>query len=94
MWVDVNNKPVQGALFIILQSEMMVVPVEYDDDVGRRCTHPLLLPIIETNRVYFADRDILEKIAVVVPVKNVAKTGSDDRERSIQGSKHKSIFRE
>ena len=48
MWADVNTKPVQGALFIILQSEMMVVPVEYDDDLGRRCTHPLLLQLIET----------------------------------------------
>ena len=29
---------------------------------------------------------------MVVPVKKVAKSGSDDRKRSIQGSKHNSIF--
>ena len=37
------------------------------------------------------DRDILEKITMVVPVKKVAKSGSNDMERSIQGNKHKSI---
>ena len=47
---------------------MMGVPVEYDDDVERRRTHPLLLPLIEKERVYLPDGDILEKIAVVVPV--------------------------
>ena len=48
MWEDVKTKPVQGALFIIFLSEMMGVPVDYDDDVERRCTHPLLLTIIDT----------------------------------------------
>ena len=33
MWEDLNTKQVQGALFRIFQSEMMGVPVEYDDDV-------------------------------------------------------------
>ena len=46
----------------------MGVTVEYDDDVERRRTHPLLLPIIETYRVSLPDGDILEKISVVVPV--------------------------
>ena len=91
MWEDVNTKPVQGALFRIFLSEMMGVPVEYDDDVERRRTHPLLLPIIETERVSLPDGNILEKIAVLVPVKKVAKPGPVDRKRSIQGSKHKSI---
>ena len=91
MWADVNTKPVQGALFRIFRSEMMGVPVEYDDDVERRRTHPLLLPLIETERVSFPDGNILKKIAVVVPVKKVAKPGSDNRKRSIQGSKYKSI---
>ena len=69
----------------------MGVPVEYDDDVERRRTHPLLLPIIETETVYLPDGDILEKIAVVVPVIKVAKPRPVDREISIQGSKRKSI---
>ena len=37
------------------------------------------------------DGDILEKIAVVIHVNKVAKPGSDNRKRSIQGSKHKPI---
>ena len=67
------------------------MPVEYDDDVDCRRTHPLLLPLIDTEIVSLPDGDILEKIAVVVPVKKVAKPGSNDRKRSIQGSKHNSI---
>ena len=70
---------------------MMGVPVEYNDNVEPRRTHPLLLPIIETERVSLPDGDILEKIDVVVPVKKVAKPGAHERKRSIQGSKHKSI---
>ena len=51
----------------------------------------MLLPLVETERVSFTDGDILDKIAVVVPVKKVAKPRSNDRKRSIQGSKHKFI---
>ena len=91
LWEDVNTKPVQGVLFIILQSEMMGVPVEYNYDVERRRTHLLILSLIETERVSLPDGDILDKIAVVVPVKKASKPGSYDRKRSIQGSKHKSI---
>ena len=69
----------------------MGVPVEYDDDVERRRTHPLLLPIIETYRVSLPDGDILEKISVVVPVKKVAKPGPVDKERTIRGSRRNSI---
>ena len=57
----------------------------------RRRIDPLLLPLIEIERVSFPDGDILEKIAVVIPVNKVAKPGSDVRKRSIQGSKHKLI---
>ena len=92
MWSDVNTKPVQGALFRIFRSYIMGVPVECHNDVERRRTHPLLLPIIDTERVSLPDGDILKKIAVGVPVKRVAKSGPVDRERSIQGIKRKSIL--
>ena len=49
------------------------------------------MPLIDTERVYLPDGNILGKIAVVAPVKKVAKPGSDDRKRSTQGSKGKSI---
>ena len=51
MWADVNTKPVQGLLFRKFRHEMMGVPVEYDDDVERRNTHPMLLPKIENERL-------------------------------------------
>ena len=44
MWDDMNTKPVQGKLFRTQRSEVMGVPVDYDDDVKHRNTHPLLLP--------------------------------------------------
>ena len=62
---------------------MMSVTVEYDDDVEHRRIHPLLNPLIYTERVYLPDGDIFEKISVVVPVKKLAKPGSDDRKRYI-----------
>ena len=70
MWEDVNTKPVQGAIFRIFRSEMMGVPVENDDDVERRRTHPLLILKTDTDRVLLTDDNILEKISVVVPVKS------------------------
>ena len=43
MWDDVNTKPVQGGLYRIFRHQMMGVPIEYDDDLERRRTHPLRL---------------------------------------------------
>ena len=48
---------------------MMGVPVEYDYDVDHRHTHILILTKIETEIVSLPDGDILEKLAVLVPVK-------------------------
>ena len=42
MWADVNTKPVQGELYQIFRHHRMGVPIEYDDDVERRRTHPPL----------------------------------------------------
>ena len=50
---------------------MMRVPIEYDDDVERRRTHPLLLPKVEAEGVSQADSDLLEKVQVVAPIKNM-----------------------
>ena len=43
MWTNVLNKPEQGAKFRLDRAELMNVPVDYDDDVERRWTHPKLL---------------------------------------------------
>ena len=67
------------------------MPVEYNDDMERRCTHPLQLPKIESERVSLPDSDFWEKISVVVPVKKVARTGPVDKKRTIRSNKHKSI---
>ena len=43
-WAGVNTKPTQGEMFRVMHCEVMGVPEEYDDDVERRRTHPLLMP--------------------------------------------------
>jgi hypothetical protein len=44
MWVDMNTKPKQGTPFKVDRSQLMNVPIEYDDDAERAKTDPLLLP--------------------------------------------------
>ena len=51
MWADVNIKPVQGLLFRKFHHEMMDVPVESDDEVKRRNTHPILVPKTKSERL-------------------------------------------
>ena len=46
MWSDVNTKPKQGRQFRVLRSELMNVPVDYDDEAERKITHPDLLPAV------------------------------------------------
>ena len=43
MWTNVLNKPEQSVKFRLDRAELMNVPVDYDDDVERRRTHPKLL---------------------------------------------------
>ena len=69
MWTDVNTKPVQGLLFRKFRHEMMGAPVDYDDDVERRNTHPMLLPKIENKRLTIPETELLKDIAVLAPAK-------------------------
>ena len=71
IWDAVNTKPVQGGLYRIFCHQMMGVPIEYDDDVERRRTYPLLLPEVEAEGVSQGDSDMLEKIQVVAPTKKM-----------------------
>ena len=49
MWCDVLNKPKQGPAFHKDRSFLMNVPIDYDDDVERKQTHPDLLPQTKLN---------------------------------------------
>ena len=71
MWADVNTKPVQGGLYRIFRHQMIGVPIEYDDDVERRRTRPLLLPKVKAEGVSQGGCDLIEKIQVVAPTKNM-----------------------
>ena len=50
MWADYHSKPLQGSKFCTMRSKIMNFPVEYDDGVERRLTHPLLLPKYESDK--------------------------------------------
>ena len=73
MWADVNTKPTQGKRFRVMRGEVMGIPEDYDDDVERRRTHPLLMRKVESERISAADGDVLEKVAIVAPAKSPAK---------------------
>ena len=46
MWADVNTKPMRGGRFRIMCGHVMGIPEDYDYNVERRHTYPLLLPKI------------------------------------------------
>ena len=48
---------------------MMGVSVEYDDDIERKNTHPMLLPKMENERLTILEPELLKEIAVLAPVK-------------------------
>ena len=58
MWADVNIKPMWGLLFFQVPYERMYVPVKYGDDVKQRNMHPMLLPIVETERLIIPEKII------------------------------------
>ena len=86
-----NTKPVQGELYRIFRHQMMGVPIEYDDDVERRRTHPQLLPEVEAEVVSQGDSDLLEKIQVVAPTKKMPSYKYILEKGIIQGKGGKSI---
>ena len=56
-----------------MRGEVMGIPEDYEDDVERRRTHPLLMPKMESEKISLADGEVLEKVAIVTPVKPPAK---------------------
>ena len=50
MWADYHSKPLQGLKFRTMRSKIMNCLIEYDDDVERRLTHPLLLTKYESDK--------------------------------------------
>ena len=73
MWSDVNTKPTKGKSFRVMGGHVMGISEDYDDNVERRRTHPLLLPKIESERLLEIDGEVLEKAAIVTPKKRPTK---------------------
>ena len=88
MWADMNTKPVQGELFRIQRHHMMGVPINYDDEVERKRTHPLLLPTVESVKMTVSDEQMLTDIGVLAPTEKKAKSPP---KRILRGKVKKSI---
>ena len=69
MWCDILNKPKQGASYRLDRSHLMNVPIEYDDDVERRLTHPALLDKGDDDDVIIPPLDQKQRKAVPEPVR-------------------------
>ena len=67
----------------------MGVPEEYDDNVERRRTHPLLMPKVESERISAADGEIQEKATIVAPARLPAK---NPKKGILQGVENKSLL--
>ena len=44
MSADYKSNPIQGTLFFRQKAQLLNIPLDYNDDVERRRTHPDLLP--------------------------------------------------
>ena len=91
MWADVNMKPVQGLLFQKFWHGLMGVPVEYDDDVEKRNTHPVFLPKIENEWLAIPEAELLKEINVLAPTKRRHKAKRISKHIITRGSDGKSI---
>jgi hypothetical protein len=48
MWADILTKPLQGAAFRTMRHHLQNCPVDYDDNVEQKLTHPKLHPMIDS----------------------------------------------
>ena len=99
MWADVNTKPTQGKRFRVMRGHVMGISEDYDDDVERRLTHPLLLPKIESERLLAIYGEVLEKAAIVTPENRPTKktkkiTNVSFTPRAMPAEKRKSVLGE
>ena len=85
MWADVTTKPVQGPMFRTFRHHIMGVPVGYDDDVGRRRTHLMLLRKVEIERLNISDEEMLKEITVLAPAAKINKSSSEATKRIMRG---------
>jgi len=66
MWSDVLTKPLQGRMWCVMRSNLMNVPVDYDDEAERKDTHPDLLPKADENPVTEGDARVLKKALALI----------------------------
>ena len=70
---------------------MMGVPIDYDDDVERRRTHPMLLPKVETERMTISDEEMLKEIEVLAPTPKKKRSSPQVTKGILRGKNGKSI---
>ena len=73
MWADTNIKPTQGKRFRVMRGHVMRISEDYNVNVERRHTHPLVLLKIESERLSAIYGEVLEKAAIATPKKRPTK---------------------
>ena len=68
MWVGMLTKPKQGTPFKKDRALLQNVPIDYDDKVERKRTHPVLLPRHDTHK---KENMVNQQAKPVVHFKNV-----------------------
>ena len=82
MWADGNMKLLQGNRFWLFRFVLLGIPVDYNDNIKRRNTHPLLIPKAEAEGVISKEYiDVLKRTM-----------GSTDDQEHTKGVKCKSIL--
>ena len=69
---------------------MRGVPIDYDDDVERRRTHPMLLPKVETERMTIVEKEMLKEIEVLAPTPKKKKSSSQVTKGILRGKNSES----
>ena len=96
MWADINTKPLQGQMFRLFRSKVMRICFDYDDDIERKQTHPLLLPKISPEGL-ISDKDleILKQatgLEVDAKKQNLSKKPIKVSKKPVKGPRQGSIY--
>ena len=66
MRADMNTDPRQGVKFRVTRAQVMGIEVEYDTNMERQRTPPLLMSKVEPMSLSWGDTEVLKKVEIIV----------------------------
>ena len=61
-----NTDPRQGVKFRMMRAQVMGIEVEYDTNMERQRTPPLLMSKVEPMSLSWGDTEVLKKVEIIV----------------------------